>query len=341
MILVTGGTGLVGSHLLYFLVKDNKRVRALHRPSSDLQAVKTVFSYYNEAEAESLFNKIEWMVGDITQVPTLEKAFQEIEYVYHSAACVTFETNRYYELKKTNIEGTANIVNLCIANNIKKLCHVSSIATLGSTNDGSLISESTEWDPEANNNVYALTKYGAELEVWRGSQEGLDIVIVHPGVILGEGIWSSPSGGIVKTLVKGLRFYTSGGVGFVDVQDVARAMIGLLESSKRNQAYILVGKNSSYKESLQAFATALNARLPNKEIQKWKLDIARRLDGFSSRVFRTRRKLEKSTVESLYTTAFYDNSKLKNELDFTFTSMDITMKRIAKHYLSGSESSSD
>ena len=211
MILVTGGTGLVGAHLLLTLVNNGEKVRAIHRVSSNLDAVKNVFSY-DTCETQTLFNKIEWIIADITDVTTLEAAFKNIEYVYHCAAFISFNPRHYSVLKKVNIEGTANVVNFCLTEGVKKLCYVSSIATLGKTTDGSFSTEETEFKPEEKNSVYAITKHEAEMQVWRGTQEGLDAIIVHPGVIIGEGIWNSASGGIFRTISKGLRYFTPGGV---------------------------------------------------------------------------------------------------------------------------------
>ncbi|MDX1463970.1 MAG: NAD-dependent epimerase/dehydratase family protein, partial [Marinirhabdus sp.] len=184
MILVTGGTGLVGSHLLYRLLKAGKQVRAIHRKNSSLENVVKVFSYYTD-DAESLYQQIEWFEANILDITKLELAFKDVEWVYHAAAYVDFNPKNYHKLKKANIEGTANIVNLCIANSVKKLCHFSSIATLGDVVGDSKITEETYWNPEVKNSVYAITKYGAEMEVWRGTQEGVPAVILNPGVILG------------------------------------------------------------------------------------------------------------------------------------------------------------
>lgn len=210
MILVTGGTGLVGSHLLYALLQKGQQVRAIHRKGSDLNNVKKIFGYYSE-DAASLFNSIEWMEANITNIPQLEDAFKGVTQVYHAAAYVDFKPKNYYKLKKANIEGTANIVNLCLTFKVEKLCYVSSIATLGTPVNGQPITEETHWNPESQNSVYAITKFGAEMEVWRGSQEGLKTVIVNPGVILGEGLWHKGSGSIVKRVAKGLTYYTTGG----------------------------------------------------------------------------------------------------------------------------------
>ena len=332
MILVTGGTGLVGAHLLYALVKGGDKVRAIHRKSSDLEAVKNVFSFYTN-EPESLFNKIEWMVADITDVPSLTPAFKDIDYVYHCAAYISFNPRHYPVLKKVNVEGTANIVNFSLSQGVKKLCYISSIATLGKTTNGGLITEETEYNPEDDNSVYSITKHEAEMEVWRGTQEGLDAVIVHPGVILGEGIWSSASGGILRTVSKGVKFYTTGGVGIVDVQDVVGSMISLLNSSIVNEHYILVSENISYREFLSKIALNLNKKEPSKPIKKWVMLIFTYIDWFSNKLFKTKRKLLKATVSTLYKTRTYDGTKIEKEIDFKYTPYQKTIERVSRNYL--------
>ena len=331
MILVTGGTGLVGAHLLVALVQKGDQVRAIHRESSDIDAVKNVFSYYTN-EAETLFNKIEWMIADITDVTTLEAAFKDIEYVYHCAAYISFNPRHYPVLKKVNIEGTANVVNFCLTEGVKKLCYISSIATLGKTIDGTLSTEETEFNSEEDNSVYSITKHEAEMEVWRGTQEGLDAIIVHPGVIIGEGIWSSASGGIFRTISKGLQYYTPGGVSIVDVKDVVKAMMDLTNSDIKNEAYILVAKNIYYKEFLSKISDSLNKKPPNKTVAKWMMLSFANLDWFLYKVFRIKRKLLKATVRSLYKTSFYDASKIKETIGFKFTPSDKTIERVARNY---------
>jgi nucleoside-diphosphate-sugar epimerase len=340
MILVTGGTGLVGAHLLYALINNTstssvqrgEKVRAIHRKSSDLEAVKNVFSFYTN-DPDPLFNKIEWMVADITDVPSLTAAFKNIDYVYHCAAYISFNPKHYPTLKKVNVEGTANIVNFSLSQGVKKLCYVSSIATIGKTTNGDLITEDTEYNPEDDNSVYAITKYHAEMEVWRGTQEGLDAVIVHPGVILGEGIWSSASGGILRTVYKGVKYYTTGGVGMVDVQDVAKAMILLLNSTITNKNYILVAENISYKTFLTKLANHLNKKPPHQQIAKWKMLLFCNIDWLSNKLIKTKRRLLKATVLTLYKTRAYDGSKIEKELDFTYKNHEQTIERVSRNYL--------
>ncbi len=331
MVLVTGGTGLVGSHLLYFLLKKEVPVRAIHRKTSNLTSVKEVFSYYSE-DSEALFDRIQWVEANLTDVPALTIAFEGITQVYHAAAYISFNPKHFRKLQKSNTEGTANIVNLCLVNNITKLCYVSTIATLGSTDDDSLISEETHWNPEENNNVYAITKYGAEMEIWRGTQEGLDAVIVNPGVILGSGHWNSASGFIIKRASHGEKYYTGGGVAVVDVRDVVRALILLMESAVKNEQFILAGTNLYNKDLLSRLAINFDITPPTKEIAKWKLMLLSKIDWISCRLFGTKRKLLKAMVHSLYKVSFYDGSKIENTISFSYTPIEKTLTRIVSDF---------
>ena len=331
MILVTGGTGLVGAHLLYTLIDNNEEVRAIYRKTSDLNAVKKVFSYYT-SEVDRLFNKIDWQLADITDVLSLEVVFKNVDYVYHCAAYISFNPRHFKTLKKVNVEGTANVVNLCISEKVIKLCYISSVASLGKTENESLITEEFEFNPNDRNSVYSITKHQAEMEVWRGSQEGLDVVIVQPGVIIGEGIWSSASGGIFRTIAKGLKFYTPGGIGIVDVKDVVKAMIYLTKSELKNQAYILVGENILYKKLLTKISNKLHRKAPKLLISKTLMLSFANFDWVLNKLFKTRRKLLKSTVRNLFKRSFYDSSKITTTTNFNYRDLDKTIERVAGNY---------
>ncbi|OBX23120.1 MULTISPECIES: NAD-dependent epimerase/dehydratase family protein [Bizionia] len=332
MILVTGGTGLVGSHLLYQLVADNKAVRAIYRTEAKQDIVKRVFSYYTQ-DYDALFNKIEWIEADLLDIPQLTEAFKNIEYVYHCAAMVSFAPNDYHKLRKTNIEGTTNMVNLCISNHVKKLCYVSSVATIGDSENNRQVDEETNWNPEKDNNVYAITKYGAEIEVWRGTQEGLDAVIVNPGVIIGAGIWNHGSGEIFKQVHEGLSFYTKGHIACVNVSDVVKSMILLLENTIKNERYILVAEHIPYQTFLATIATSLHVKPPHIEAKPWMLSIAWRLDWLKNKLTGKPRKLVKPMLKSTLNKTVYDNTKIKTQLDFQFTPMDSTIDNVAKAFL--------
>ncbi|MDO6492863.1 MULTISPECIES: NAD-dependent epimerase/dehydratase family protein [unclassified Cellulophaga] len=331
MILVTGGTGLVGAHLLLQLLKTEDSVKAIHRPSSDLDKVKKVFSYYVD-NADELYAKIKWVVADITDIPALENAFIGVTHVYHCAALISFDPNDYFRLRRTNATGTANIVNFCLANSVEKLAYVSSIATIGKNENSPIVTEETDWN-EADVNVYAITKYAAEMEVWRGTQEGLDAVIVNPGVILGPGYWNSGSGQFFSKTADGLKYYPPNGSGFIGVGDVVDMCIRLMKSDLKNQRYIAVAKNATFKEVLGKIATALGKPAPNKALKIWQLNILYRLDWLAHLLTRRGRKLSKMQVHGLKSQDIYENTKITTAIDFTYTDLDEVIKTTSSLFL--------
>ncbi|WNH13667.1 NAD-dependent epimerase/dehydratase family protein [Thalassobellus suaedae] len=332
MILVTGSTGLVGAHLLYKLASNNENVKAIYRSSHKLENVKNVFSTYTK-DYELLFNSIEWIQADILDIPLLSEAFKNVSYVYHCAAFVSFEPDKYQLLRQTNIEGTANIVNLCISNDITKLCYVSSVATIGNTLNKEPITEKTEWNPEVDNSVYAITKYGAEMEVWRGTQEGLNTVIVNPGVILGAGIWRYGSGSLFKKAHKGLKHYTSGTIGLISIDDVISIMIQLLKSDIVNERFILVAENWTYKQFLQTLAKSVDANIPEKLASKRLLKVAWKLDWLKSKVTGKRRQLTKQIAYSLSSKKNYSSNKIETTLNYTYKDVNKSITEIGSLYL--------
>jgi nucleoside-diphosphate-sugar epimerase len=316
MVLVTGGTGLVGAHLILHLIENGEIVRAIYRNPENIQKTKALFLLYKK---EALFEKIEWVSADITDVPSLELAFENIEYVYHCAALISFDPKDEDLIRKTNIEGTANIVNFCIDKNIKKLCFVSSIAALGDLKEfEKTITEDTEWNPEKHHSDYAISKYGAEMEVWRGQQEGLEVVIVNPGVIIGPGFQEQGSGIFFKKIKEGLPFYTKGITGFVAVNDVVRISFKLMKSSIHNDRFTLIAENIVYREFLNTIADTLKVKRPTIHASPFLVTVFSKIDWFISNVFRQKRKLGRETAKSSYSKNWYSNEKIKNVLKTDF-----------------------
>jgi len=332
MILVTGGTGLVGSHLLFKLVEKGHPVRAIYRLEKKIDIAKHVFSYYSNQE-ENHFKKIEWIRADINDIPSLTNAFHGITHVYHCAALVSLDPKNYFKLRHINIEGTANVVNLCLTNSIEKLCYVSSISTIGNEQGTNLISENTHWNPEEDHNVYAITKYGAEMEVWRGAREGLNTVIVNPGIIIGPGFWHTGSGSFFKAVYKGMSYYTKGVEGYVDINDVTKPMIQLMESDIINQRYILVSENLCYKDFFTKIAEGINVKPPTKEASKLLLSFAWRLDWLRSNLLNKSRRLTKHTAQSVLIDSVYSNEKIVKTLNYRFTPIDESISESCRLFL--------
>ena len=328
MILVTGGTGLVGAHLLLHLVEKETAIRAIYRNIETLKKTRALFDLHHK---DVLFEKIEWLKADILDVPSLESAFANVEYVYHCAALISFDPSQENLIRKTNIEGTANIVNFCIANKVRKICYVSSIAALGDLKEHeSIITEETEWNPEKPHSDYAISKYGAEMEIWRGQQEGLNAVVVNPGVILGSRIWEDGSGLIFKNIERKFPFYTKGSMGFVAVTDVITIMIQLMDSEIKSERFTLIAENRIFQDLFNCIANTLKVKQPLIHVNPFVMGILWRLDWFVAKIFRTKRHLDRATAIASYCTDLYSNEKIKKALEYQFKDVNQYIKSISK-----------
>lgn len=332
MILVTGGTGLVGSHLLFHLAQREDKIRAICRSGSDLQKVKNVFGYYI-SEPESLFKKIEWVEASLNDIPELKKAFHRITHVYHCAAVVSFDPKDYHIMRKVNIEGTENIVNLSIKNKIRKLCFVSSIATLSRSVNDKEITEENYWTNTEGKSGYAITKQGAESEVWRASQEGVNVVIVNPGVILGPGFWEKGTGKLFDKIYNRFKYYTEGVTGFVGVQDVVEIMIRLMESDIRNERFILVAENTSFKNIFFTIADKFGVKRPGKKVSPFLSETGWKLAWLKSKLTKKAPELTKYSARSVHQKKYYSNKKIKKALNYSFEPLEKTISTTCTGYL--------
>jgi dihydroflavonol-4-reductase len=326
MILVTGATGLLGSHLIGQLLQENEVVRALYRSEKQLDHTRKVLTY---KKLGHLYKKIQWVKGDILDIPSLEKAFEEITHVYHCAALVSFDPKDSKLLKKINIEGTANIVNCCIDFKIKKLCYVSTIAALGEPKENEIyITEKSEWDIEKNHSDYALTKYAGEMEVWRGAQEGLKVAIVNPGVIFGYGFANLGSDLFIKWVKDKTPFYTVGNIGIVAVEDVVFSLVNLMKASISGEKFIIVGENTTYKALFFCIADLLNSKRPFIKAPRLLTEIVWRIDWFFSLFTHRKRKLTKATADASHAKYLFDTSKIEKAIDITFSKKEVFLKAI-------------
>ncbi len=330
MILVTGGTGLLGSHLLYNLTLQNDVVRAIYRSKNSLEKTRRIFNYYPNGQV--LFGHIEWVQANLNNIPNLILAFDNVTHVYHCAAKISFNPKDYQSLQKTNVEGTANIVNLCLSEGVDKLCYVSSISALGRSALSSKITEETHWDNEASNSGYSITKYSAELEVWRGSQEGLKVVIINPGIIIGPGFWYSGTGLLFGYVNKGLKYYTNGVTGYVGVNDVVKCMILLMNSTIYEKRFIVVSENLSYKDYFKSIANAFHVIMPRIEASQFILDLAWRLDYVKCLLTGKPRILTKYLVKTITTEQFYCNLLITQSININFKSVDDCVRETANFF---------
>ena len=331
MILVTGGTGLVGSYLLYELTCKGHKVRALLRPGKKSYDIRNLFKCLS-AENTNLIDKVEWFEGDVLDPFSLQQAMQGVDYVYHCAAFISFNPRELKEMLAVNVDGTSNVVNACLENSVKKLCHVSSVAALGHTDDNSPVNEDTVWIPSKHRSAYSKSKYYSEIEVWRGISEGLNSVIVNPSVIIGPGDWNRSSGALFQTVKNGLKYYTPGSTGYVDVRDVAKAMIMLMNSDIVNEHYILNSENISFKNAFSALAQSIGATPPNKEVKRWMAGLAWRAECLKYLLTGRAPRLSKDAVNAGFGHSEYSNTKIKPALDFQFIPVNKAIQHAAKFF---------
>lgn len=332
MIFVTGGTGLLGSHLLYKLSQQDVSIRAIFRDESKIKQTFKIFQFYSAENAETLFSKIEWVNCDVLDVMALEELMQGCEIVYHCAAIVSFARRDFFKMMKVNRQGTANVVNVSLGLGVKKLCFVSSTAAVSSDVDhpDNPLVEKNKWEQTPETSGYAISKYSSEKEVWRGIEEGLDAIIVNPSMIIGPGNWDESSLKILRTISNGFKFYTSGANAFVDVRDVANVMVQLMQSEIKNERFLVTGTNISFKSFFDKVSHQLGVKAPNILAGPFLSGVACNFSWFIS-LFTGKRTLTKDSVRSAQATTTYSSEKLLRALeDFQFVSIDETIENAVK-----------
>lgn len=313
-ILVTGASGLLGSHLVRELVNQNKKVKALYRSSIPV---------FENAD------KVEWVKGDILDVISLEEALAGVDCVYHCAAIVSFNPKEKQQLHQTNIEGTANVVNACLSAGVQKLLHVSSVSALGRIRQNEPITEKMKWTPETSNSEYGKSKYLAEMEVWRGVGEGLNAVIVNPTIILGVADWNNSSSALFKSTYKEFPWYTDGVTGFVDVEDVVSAMVMLMNSEISGERFIVSGENTTYQNLFNLIANAFGKKQPHKKVTPFIAAVVWRLEKVKAFFTGKKPLVTKETAKTAQAKVYFDNSKLLKFLpSFKYTALEDSVTRI-------------
>lgn len=328
MILVTGGTGLLGARVLHDLIIAGKNVRALRRSSSADYIIDMVF-----AGNESLKKKIEWIEGDVTNVMDVNESLIGIDEVYHCAAEVSFLKSDYRQMMKINVEGTANMVNASLDVGIKKFCHVSSIAALGRVEESMTMNENVFWKASKHNSSYAISKYNAEREVWRAMEEGLNAVIVNPSVIIGPGDWKTGSSAMFTQVWKGMKYYSEGVNGFVDARDVSRSMIALMEKNISGQRFIISEGNYSYREVLNEIALNLKMPAPSVKVNALLSEAAWRAEGVRSFFLKRKPFITKETARNSQRKWIYSNEKIKHVTGINFIPLHQSIADSAKIFL--------
>jgi len=328
MILVTGGTGLLGSHLLFELMKTERKVRCLYRDPTKISKVKALFDYYSHGLIHR-FDSIEWVQGDILDLVSLKDCFDGIKVVYHCAAQVSFAKRDFKRLLDVNRRGTANMVNFALKYKVEKFAYVSSTATI-CNNKALPITENDRWIPSSHTTGYAISKYSAEREVWRATEEGLNVIIVNPSIIFGAGDFMESSMEIFKTVQKGLKLYSPGGNAFVDARNVAYSLVRLTESKIINERFLCVGTNTSFKNMLNILANVLNVNPPSRCVARWIAILAGQISEFIARIINKKPKITLETMKSAYAKEEYSNEKITKTIAISWYSLEESFQNALK-----------
>ena len=318
---VTGATGLLGSRLVSDLLQSGRKVIALKRVNSDTKLVKGL----NQ-------NNFQWCEGDVTDIYSLLDGMKYADEVYHCAAAVDFDTRKTSYLYKVNVEGTANVVNAALEREVKKFCHASSIATLGRPQDKETLTEDYRREV-SKKSIYAITKFQAEREVWRGIAEGLNAAIVNPVIIIGPGDWKNDSSRIISLIANGLKFFTRGNVSLVNVRDVSAVMIKLMDGNIFGERFIVSSGDCSYSEFFKLITDCLGLDPPDFELKKWMLEIAWRADALKSFMFNEPHIITKEISEALFKNYTISNKKITERLNYNFMSLKDSIDEVCKEYL--------
>jgi nucleoside-diphosphate-sugar epimerase len=329
--LVTGASGLLGSHVMRQLMLQGHSVIGLSQSENSASKAKLAFEVYNKEEL-NLYNQIAWKHGDINDTTFLYDILAEVDWVFHCAAIVSFEEKDKEKMEAINVEGTANLVNMSLLRNIKKFCHVSSVAALGKTKNDLLIDENTLFVHSPDNSNYGISKYGAEQEVWRGAEEGLTMVIVNPTVIIGPGDWKTGSSNLFTSSAKGMKFYSDGVTGFTDVRDVAAIMVQLTAANFKNERYVICAENLPYKQVFDWMHQAFNKKLPWLKASALAGAVVWRLEKFISFFTNKKPLITKETVSAAFQKVYFSNAKVVQALQYKFIPIKETIENTAAIY---------
>jgi len=321
-VLVTGGTGFIGAYIIKELVDKGYHVRAIRRSN------KLPFFI-----SPGILNKVEWVNGDVLDVISLNEAMQDVDAVIHSAAVVSFHKKERAQMYNTNVDGTANVVNLSLENGIKKLVHISSISALGRTSTGEKVDEEKKWLNSKLNSHYGISKNKAEMEVWRGMGEGLDAVIINPSTVLGFGNWHDSSCAIFKNSYKGFPWYTKGVNGFVAVEDVAKIAVLLMESNITEERFIINHENWEFRKLFDVIADGFRKKHPKWEATPFLSSIAWRVEKIKSFLKNAKPLLTKETARIALSKTYWQNDKILKALpEFSFMALEPCITKACKNY---------
>lgn len=314
----------MGSYIIKELIEKGYTVRAIRRAASQLP-------FYIP---KAIFDKVEWVEGDVLDIISLENAMEGMDTVIHAAAVVSFIPKERKRMYQVNVAGAANVVNVALEKKIKRFIHISSIAAIGRSADGGHVNEEKKWEENKSTTHYAKSKYRGELEVWRGMGEDLNAVILNPSTIIGYGDWNNSSCAIFKKVYEEFKWYSPGINGFVDVEDTARAVVKIMETDITEQRFIITNENLAFQQLLNMMADGFHKKRPSRQITPFMLSIAWRMEALISFIRGKKPVLTKESARVAHSKTYFSNEKILKALPgFTFTPIGESIKKACEKYL--------
>ncbi len=320
MILVTGANGLVGSHLCRELLTRNIPFKALVRKGSNLELI-------DDIPAEHLIE------GDILDETGLFEILRGVETVIHCAAIISFDPRMKKAMYQVNVNGTRNLVNTSLVHDVNKFIHLSSVAAISKDGKATRTDESVKWPGSQTPTDYGRSKYQAELEVFRGSAEGLEVHCFNPSIILGPGNWEKSSTRLFKYVFDEKKFYTEGFVNYVDIRDLVELLIKAIDKPGTDERYIVSSGSATYKEFFEIIARELSKKPPHIKVNRMVVNLTVLFAKVYSFVTGNSPLITRETARNSMRKVTYDNSKVKNEFGFSFRNLDESVRWVSRELL--------
>lgn len=303
VVAITGASGIVGSAIADRLAKENIQIKKVIRPEND-----------------------------VLDMAGLIKAFEGVDAVVHAAGLVSFNPRNKKQLFDVNVEGTKNVVNACLAAGTRKLVHISSVAALGRHRKGTVINEETRWIQGMPVTDYARSKYLAELEVFRGMEEGLQVSVVNPSVVLAAGDGNRSSAALFRYVWKQRNFYTDFNVNYVDARDVADIVTRLVHEDHNGEKFIASAGTVSLSTLLKEIATRFQKKAPSVNVPVGLAAIAAGFEELRARITRSEPMVTRQSARALREKLVFENEKTKRVLGTKFQSLERTLDWCCEQY---------
>ncbi|MFY0644469.1 MAG: NAD-dependent epimerase/dehydratase family protein [Bacteroidia bacterium] len=326
---ITGASGFLGSHLVHYLLMEGHEVLSIKRSSTSMSEFNVCAAYYNLID--EFKDKLVWFDCELYDTIALSEIFRNCDVVIHCAGLISYLKSKRKELIRVNEEYTANVVNACLGSNVRRFIGISSTGALSKKHDNKPIKESFDWDEGASYAFYGLSKYLGDKQIWRAKEEGLDVIVLNPGVILGYGDWNKGSLRLFRNAYTKFPFYSTGSTGFIGVEDLCKATVHFINSAEVNEQYVAISENLSFDKVSFMMAKAFKTKAPYIKVSGLMHTAIHQLISFKEFIG-IGGLLSRETSRSSVLKSQFDNSKLVNTLPFDLEPIESVIQKACLAY---------